>query len=954
MITAENITPRKYNVKGTVTTVFYGKVNTKLIGINNVLRGNLALARQKKQRKIITDQNITRQRRESALETQPNVEKKRNVTERIPKAGGLNILGWFRNFIGKIVLGVLAVQLVGQTPLLKNILTGALKVADFLSSAGVFLVDAFSTFINFGYNAYDSTRGFLKNIGGDSVINLFDGFMDKLSVLVDVLLVASLLKGTGSFDPLMRRGRQPKPQRTPNLLEQLFGGKKKSKRGAPTGLGRGITPTLPFIKSPPGAKEARRAIDRKARALAKERRKEESRKRKERATRRSKGLREPIETREKRFGGKRSRFIARKKLADANRLVRKNTIQLTQFAVGDFDPNKPASEKIFSRSDINKLNRLDKNLYQAQLRGDALDIETQTRVRNDFYNRMLKKAGGRRRKIIRKKLIQAELLRRKGQSAPTFDTDGVKMTAPRPSVSEVLKGRKGKDRQFFKKLERDPKMRRRAAADFESQQADEALRRLMGQRRPDDFDPGMSDLARAMDSSGRARVRGRGAQRAPKRFLIRTFGKQGTRILRSVPLIGGILDFGLNLAFGEPIGRAAGKAVFAGIGGFIGGAIGKALGLLTGPFAVVVSPLLAGLFGLGGGALGDWIGGLVYDAVTKGMDLPAFLTQNPLTGFFEKASEKVSGFINNLVEGVTEFFGLGEPSIVDRLRPEGGYPDEQGKAPPPTSRPGSKGIPLPPRKSIVPSRKSPMGGKVNFGSLLDLVTSGEGGLNSVNRGNAGDTPGGAKSILGKNLTDMTVDEVHAQQYPYGAGLNAVGKYQIIPSTMEGFIKYLRAQGIDTSKRKFDASIQNMFGPYSITQKRAKVGRFLSGDTSVSLDTAQLELAAEYASIGVPYDMKKGSYNGKYPLRDIKKGESLYSGTGSNYAPAAHTDQIRSMLQKLRQQASYEKSDSTVIVNSSQVASNNNNTPLPIKDKTLNIASSNQSNYDPFHITYAMG
>ena len=951
MITAENITPRKYNVKGTVTTVFYGKVNTKLIGINNVLRGNLALARQKKQRKIITDQNITRQRREKSLETQPNVEKKRNVTERIPKAGGLNILGWFRNFIGKIVLGVLAVQLVGQAPLLKNILTGALKVADFLSSAGVFLVDAFSTFINFGYNAYDSTRGFLKNIGGDSVINLFDGFMDKLSVLVDVLLVASLLKGTGSFDPLMRRGRQPKPQRTPNLLEQLFGGKKKSKRGAPTGLGRGITPTLPFIKSPPGAKEARRAIDRKARALAKERRIAESKERARRGAKRRKGLSEPLETREKQFGGRRSRFVARKKLADANRIVRRNTIQLTQFAVGDFDPNKPASEKVFSRSDINKLNRLDKNLYQAQLRGDALDIETQTRVRNDFYNRMLKKAGGRRRKIIRKKLIQAELLRRKGQSAPTFDTDGVKMTAPRPSVSEVLKGRKGKDRQFFKKLERDPKMRRRAVADFESQQADEALRRLMGQRRPDDFDPGMSDLARAIDSSGRARVRGRGAQRAPKRFLIRTFGKQGTRILRSVPLIGGILDFGLNLAFGEPIGRAAGKAVFAGIGGFIGGAIGKALGLLTGPFAVVVSPLLAGLFGLGGGALGDWIGGLVYDAVTKGMDLPAFLTQNPLTGFFEKASEKVSDFINNLVEGVTEFFGLGEPSIVDRLRPVlGGYPDEEGKAPPPTSRPGSKGIPLPPRKPAIPPRKSPMGGKVNFGSLLDLVTSGEGGLNSVNRGNAGDTPGGAKSILGKNLTDMTLDEVFAAQN--AERVFAVGKYQIIPKTMKGFRDYLIAQGIDTSRRKFDASLQNMFGPYSINQKRAKVGRFLRGDTSVSLDTAQLELAAEYASIGVPYDMKKGSYNGKYPLRDIKKGESLYSGTGSNYAPAAHTDSIRSMLQKLREKASYEdQSSSNIIINSDQIASNNQpqvNTESP--DINISVASGGG---DPFDGLYVM-
>ena len=63
-------------------------------------------------------------------------------------------------------------------------------------------------------------------------------------------------------------------------------------------------------------------------------------------------------------------------------------------------------------------------------------------------------------------------------------------------------------------------------------------------------------------------------------------------------------------------------------------------------------------------------------------------------------------------------------------------------------------------------------------------------------------------------------------------------------------------------------------------------------------------------------MKKGSYNGKYPLRDIKKGESLYSGVGSNYAPAAHTEQIRSMLRQLREQAPYEKAQapSTFVIN----------------------------------------
>ena len=37
----------------------------------------------------------------------------------------------------------------------------------------------------------------------------------------------------------------------------------------------------------------------------------------------------------------------------------------------------------------------------------------------------------------------------------------------------------------------------------------------MGQRRPDDFDPGMSDLA-SIDSSGRARVRGRVSKNTQK------------------------------------------------------------------------------------------------------------------------------------------------------------------------------------------------------------------------------------------------------------------------------------------------------------------------------------------------------------------------------------------------------------------------------------------------------
>ena len=98
--------------------------------------------------------------------------------------------------------------------------------------------------------------------------------------------------------------------------------------------------------------------------------------------------------------------------------------------------------------------------------------------------------------------------------------------------------------------------------------------------------------------------------------------------------------------------------------------------------------------------------------------------------------------------------------------------------------------------------------------LFDTISGHEGGLNSVNMGEAGDTPGGSMSVIGKNLTDMTIAEVHANQHPNECRDFAVGKYQIIPKTMVGFIGYLKKKGINPKTTKFDARIQNMYGNYT--------------------------------------------------------------------------------------------------------------------------------------------
>ena len=159
-------------------------------------------------------------------------------------------------------------------------------------------------------------------------------------------------------------------------------------------------------------------------------------------------------------------------------------------------------------------------------------------------------------------------------------------------------------------------------------------------------------------------------------------------------------------------------------------------------------------------------------------------------------------------------------------------------------------------------------------SLREIISSGEGGLNSVNRGNAGDTPGGAKSILGKNLTDMTVDNIFAAQR--AGKVFAVGKYQIIPDTMAGFVRYLESKNIDTSTAKFDERIQDKFFQYVIDEKRPSIGRYIRGESDNRAAAAQA-FAREFASVGAAFPE---SIKGFEPAQ---RGDTLYGGKGNNKA-----------------------------------------------------------------------
>jgi len=70
-------------------------------------------------------------------------------------------------------------------------------------------------------------------------------------------------------------------------------------------------------------------------------------------------------------------------------------------------------------------------------------------------------------------------------------------------------------------------------------------------------------------------------------------------LLKRVPIFGGLIDFAVSLALGEPIGRAAAKSV----GAMLGSALGS---LVPIPFFGTVA----------GGIFGDIVGGKIYDFIT--------------------------------------------------------------------------------------------------------------------------------------------------------------------------------------------------------------------------------------------------------------------------------------------------------------------------------------------------
>ena len=128
--------------------------------------------------------------------------------------------------------------------------------------------------------------------------------------------------------------------------------------------------------------------------------------------------------------------------------------------------------------------------------------------------------------------------------------------------------------------------------------------------------------------------------------------------------------------------------------------------------------------------------------------------------------------------------------------------------------------------------------------LADLISQGEGDWNAVNRGYAGDTPGGIQRLTGKTFENFTVGQVMDMQR---SRVYAVGRYQFIPVTLRYAVAMSEVSPLDM----FTPETQNKLFAALLDHKRPAVGAYIRGHHNHQ-GWALNELAKEWASIEYRY------------------------------------------------------------------------------------------------------
>jgi hypothetical protein len=188
------------------------RIYKKVVEIDKLLKGTLAEEKALTKEKTKQDQREDRDKREGKLEKKKTKEEKKEKGLSIPK---LSFFDRIKQFISSIITGFILQKLVDLGPeKLEGIIKAISGGIEFVADLIIGIVDAAGTFLKWGQDAYDATKGWLGDKFGEGAASTFEGFMSNLNKAFNLIGIIAL--GVAAIDPF-----------------DMFGDKKNKKKQSP-------------------------------------------------------------------------------------------------------------------------------------------------------------------------------------------------------------------------------------------------------------------------------------------------------------------------------------------------------------------------------------------------------------------------------------------------------------------------------------------------------------------------------------------------------------------------------------------------------------------------------------------------------------------------------------------------------------------------------------------------
>lgn len=171
------------------------EIKVKAIEVDKLLKNTLLLGSKESKENKKEKENEKRKEKENLIEKKKDYKTPEKSLPTMPKVG---LLESVKRFLFFTFLGTAFTKFNKYLPEIILFTKKIEPVAKFLEDFSGNVLNGIISFIDWGYKASDATRGFLKDVGGDSTAKLFDKFSNSLNDFINAAIIFGMLASKGS------------------------------------------------------------------------------------------------------------------------------------------------------------------------------------------------------------------------------------------------------------------------------------------------------------------------------------------------------------------------------------------------------------------------------------------------------------------------------------------------------------------------------------------------------------------------------------------------------------------------------------------------------------------------------------------------------------------------------------------------------------------------------------